>query len=325
MMVTLLARVVMLVLWVGVETPVFGQAPELDLPEDAGTKEGRRPATPPAPGKPAATPGGPAEAPHEAPVEASQAPVKPPPPGERLKQIKERLLDLQATDSGTSATKFIPRIQLSTEIRKRPNGSQEERSVLRVDRPIGERGLLRVDVRYQERNSADSDTTSTKGGLGDLFVRLGYRLLDREGFHLFVGSDVIFPTADPDVLGRGKYQIGPGVAASFALPQINSSLFPLVQHIQSVGGDPSRRNVDYSSLTLRLNTPWSPQWWTFVQSELRLDWTRDRKTGMFLTGEIGRRLGPNYRLYGRVGGAAWGANVTGGYDYLGQIGVRYMF
>jgi hypothetical protein len=327
MLVALLVRLVMLGLWVGVEIPAFGQGPELELPEEAGVQGPGRPPSPSTPPPSPPSPGAPsaAKAPRETPVEAGQAAVRRGPVGERLQNLKDRLLDLQSAAHGTSATRFVPRIQLSTEYRERPNGGGENRSVLRVDRPIGDRAVVRVDVRFQGRNTTEGDTSTTKSGLGDLFVRAGYRLVDRKGFHLFVGSDVIFPTADPDVLGRGKYQIGPGMAASIALSEINSTLFPLAQHIRSVGGDPSRREVNYSLLSLRLNTPWSPTWWTFVQPELRVDWQRNRKTAMLITGEIGRVLDAHYRLFSRLGGAAWGANVTGGYEFLGQVGVRYMF
>src|SRR5574338_294720 len=108
--------------------------------------------------------------------EASQArPVEDQwPLSEQLRRLKQQFLDLQATDQGTSVTTFLHRFELSTEYRERPVGIAENRSVLRIDQPIGQRGLVRVDVLYQTQDTGSS-------GIGDLFLRTGYRILEQPG------------------------------------------------------------------------------------------------------------------------------------------------
>jgi len=92
-----------------------------------------------------------------------------------------------------------------------------------------------------------------------------------------------------------------------------------------VGGNPSRPDVDYSTLQLQLNTLWSKEWWTLVEGDLNLDWTRAAKTGAVLEGEVGRRFGPHWRAWVRPGVGLWGQDVRGTYDWAAQVGMRYMF
>ena len=162
-------------------------------------------------------------------------------------------------------------------------------------------------------------------GLNDLFLRTGWRVYKSPDFNILVGGDAIFPTATDTQLGRGKYEIGPGIAAFIPIPSIKSTLQPLFQHFVSVGGDPSRPDVDYSKLELQLNTLWSKEWWTLLEGDLNVDWTRGAKTGAVFEGEVGRRFGPHWRAWVRPGVGLWGQDVRGGYDWSAQVGIRYMF
>lgn len=115
------------------------------------------------------------------------------------------------------------------------------------------------------------------------------------------GGDIIFPTASSPNLGRGRYQIGPGIAVSVPVSELNSVVFPTFQHITSVGGDPSRNDVNYTRVRTSLYTPWfNNQWWTSFKPNLFIDWNQKSRTAMNLEFEMGKRLGA-------------------------QVGIRYIF
>jgi hypothetical protein len=289
-----------------ISSPAFGQG----LPQRAAVRE--------LPEEPAPQPGKPIQVSPEDASSAAQPIGQRRVPSEQINRLKQQLLDILAVDQGTSVTTFLHRFQISTEYRERPDGAAENQSVLRIDQPLGERGVVRMDARYRIHDSGSS-------GIGDLLLRTGYRVLDRPGFQFFAGIEAILPTTQREELGRGKYELGPGIAASWSIPEINSSLMPTVQSFKAVGGDPERRDVNYSLVQLQLVTPWTPEWWTLAQTEFRLDWERNRKTSMMLEGEVGRKFGPNYRAWLRTGGTLWGAGVVGTHEWFAQIGIRYLF
>jgi len=267
---------------------------------------------------PSATP---AEAPSEAPTTQS----RPERPRERLREELQRALSESTKDAGTSDTVFRPRIQLSYEHQDQRDGAVQDKAVLRIDRPLLDgRVLFRADVPYQQLDPNRSGET-TGNGVGDLLVRTGARLVERPGFSLLAGTDVIFPTGTQEDGGKGKYQVGPGVVAEVPIPEINTLFSLLVQHFQSVGGDPSRRDVNYTKFRPKVNMVWGEQWWTILEPTWIVDWTRSNKTALNLEFEVGRKLGEHYRTWMRPGVGLWGDNVTNSYNWYLEAGVRYMF
>ena len=55
---------------------------------------------------------------------------------------------------------------------------------------------------------------------------------------MFLGVLSTFPTSAEANLGSGKYNLGPLLATARFLPQWESFLFGVFQHLTSVGGDP---------------------------------------------------------------------------------------
>ncbi len=242
---------------------------------------------------------------------------------EKWRSLQSELLTIISADQGTHETVFPRRIQIRYEYRDRQDGSRRDRAVLRIDTPFLERWVLRVDAQYIANHPEAGGSTET--GLGDVLVRLGARVYQTAQFSLFAGGDVRFDTASDRQLGRGKNQVAPGVAASIPLPEVNSIIFPLLQHWRSVGGNPDRRKVNYTEIRVSLNTPWSQDWWTKIDADTRLDWTRNRKMALLLAGEVGRKLNVNFRIWTRWGTGLTGRGVPGTYDWEGEVGVRYIF
>lgn len=205
---------------------------------------------------PAPSPQPPAvQAQSDAPVETPQTESKRRPLQDALRTMSTRLLNVVTADNGQNGSAIVGRAQLSGEFRDRRDGSVQFENVARVDVPLGERVLLRADLPFLRLDSQTSGSTSVTG-FGDLSVRLGGQVWRTPGFTVLAGGDIIFPTAGSSELGRGKYQVGPGIAASIPVPELNSVVFPSFQHITSVGGDPSRNDVNYTRSRTSLDTPW---------------------------------------------------------------------
>jgi hypothetical protein len=109
------------------------------------------------------------------------------------------------------------------------------------------------------------------------------------------------------------------------VPEINTHVCPLVQQFWSVGGDPSRPTVNYTKFDVSATTPWTTAWWTTLEPILNVDWTKNGKTAMNVEFEVGRTLGPHFRTWARGGAGLWGNGVPGAYDWIAQVGVRYLW
>lgn len=299
--------------------------PDFDLPQESGPAQVKPPQPPPGkvqPEKGAVPP--PAGAVPEKSQETPQAENKKRPAGEALETVSMRVLNVLTTDNGTNATAIVGRLQFSSEYRDRRDGGVQLEITGRVDIPLSKRVLLRMDFPYlwSDPNVSGSPAAT---GLSDVSVRLGGLVWQRPGFTFLAGADVIIPTAVDSDLGRGKYLLGPGVAANIPIAALNSIFFPLIQHFNSVGGDPSRKDLSYTRFRTELTTPWSQNWWTTVEPSLIVDWTQHAKTAMNLEFEAGRRLGEHYRVWARPAVGLWGTGVPGAYDWYMQVGIRYMF
>ena len=306
--------------------PGHAQDLDLDLPEESGLANVQPP--PVAPGKPA-TEARSEEAPSaenalESPQDAPQVDSRRRPLREALSTMTNRLLNLRTGDLGINGTAIVGRAQLSTEYRDRRDGSVQLENVASVAVPIGNRFLLRADVPHVW---FDPNTTggSTQSGLGDAFFRAGGQVWRAPEFTVLAGIDIILPSASHSDLGRGKYQVGPGLQVAIPLAGLNSVMQPVGQHIVSIGGDPSRRDVNYSRVKIGLDTPWGQDWWTTVEPNLFIDWTQKGKTAMNLEFEVGRKLGDRFRVWHRPAVGLWGTGVPGAYDWFTQVGIRYMF
>ena len=243
-----------------------------------------------------------------------------------LRTLLERVLSQSAKDAGTSDTAFRSRIQLQYEHQNKRGPGVQDKAVLRIDRPLfDDRLYFRVDVPYYQQLDPNKPKEMTGNGAGDLLIRTGARLIEQPGFSLFAGTDVVFPTGPVAAGGKGKYQVGPGVVVEVPIPEINTLLYPLVQHFQSVGGDPSKRDVNYTKFRPKVVTVWTEQWWTILEPTWIVDWTRTNKTALNLEFEVGRKLGEHYRTWVRPGIGLWGDDVINSYRWQLEVGVRYMF
>ena len=185
--------------------------------------------------------------------------------------------------------------------------------------------IFRTDVPFLSYDPQASGST-TLSGLGDISARLGGQVWTRPAFTAFLEGQVVFPTASDSSLGRGKYQFVPGLTFSIPIRGLDTVFIPAVQQTVSFGGDPSRKDVHSTKLSLEFTTTWANNlWWTTIEPDLYMDWTQKGKTAMNLEFEVGRRLGDHFRLWLRPAVGLWGTGVPGSYDWFTQFGIRYMF
>jgi hypothetical protein len=251
------------------------------------------------------------------------------PPGQLTPEQQEKAERLSkiAAAQGTDPTAIVGRFQLSSRYIDLPGNSRVTTLVGRVDLALRNNWLLRVDV-PQVWTDPNLPGVPNQSGLSDLFVRTGGRVYSAPGYAFFAGADFTFPTAaDPPgpPLGLGRYTIGPLAASARVFPNIHSFLFGLIQHQTSIGGDPSRRDVEFSRFALLWNTIWGEQWWTQAQGTIILDWNRKTRSGMTLEFQGGHRLTRKWLVYLQPGVGVWGRDVLGNYDWSMEVGFRRMF
>ncbi len=136
---------------------------------------------------------------------------------------------------------------------------------------------LRPDVPLLESDSVTADPFSgSTSGLGDLtYVGL---ITPREARNTengkviwAVGPTVVFPTADEDLLGQGKYQLGP----AFALGYLGErwTVGALAQHWWSVGGDSDRPSVNQTNIQYFVYYKLGNQWSIGASPNISMDWS----------------------------------------------------
>jgi hypothetical protein len=112
-----------------------------------------------------------------------------------------------------------------------------------------------------------------------------------------VGATTMFPTASHEVLGTGKYSLGPSAVAAYLGPKWTLGVFP--QHWWSVGGSSKRDDVSLTNIQYFIfyAPPWNPeaQWRIGMSPNISINWeTRGDKITLPVGLGIGRmfEIGP---------------------------------
>ncbi|NWF74452.1 MAG: hypothetical protein HXY51_15625 [Nitrospirae bacterium] len=242
---------------------------------------------------------------------------------ERL-QAERKRLSAAAKAFGTDPTAINGYYQLEYGHNSFTNNLRTDSLTAEARLPITPNLVVRVTMPYL---FADLDQTRgfTTNGASDLTVRTGWRLYSTPNVALFIGTDTTFPTGSNDRLSTGKYTLGPAGAVAVPLPRMRSLFFTIVQDFNSVGGDPSRRDIHFMRVSSAVNTIWSDRWWTLASMEWDMDWNSNRKTTMNLLGEVGHRFDNHWNVFASSGAGVVGQDTFLGLDWTVQAGVRWMF
>lgn len=246
-------------------------------------------------------------------------------PEEHARLQEERVrISAAAKKFGTDPTAIVGYYELTYGNSSFANNLRLNTMTAEARLPVTPNWLLRVTVPYvwADLNQPRGFTTN---GAGDLLVRNGGRLYASPNVALFVGADLTIPTGSNDRLSTGKYTLGPGIGVAVPLARLRSLLITVIQDFNSVGGDPSRRDLHFMQVTSAVNTIWSERWWTTASMAWAMDWENNRKTTMNLLGEVGHRFDNQWNVFVGSGAGVVGKETFLGLDWTVQAGVRWVF
>jgi hypothetical protein len=187
---------------------------------------------------------------------------------------------------------------------------------VKYDRAIQGRYGVNVELpiaRFQAPGLAEN-------GYGDLNVR--GRFQTRVGRMTFIaGVEAVLPAASDDLLGSGKWQLNPTVAAVYPLAR-TTFLAGVIKSVNSVAGDDDR--ADLSQLQLRGLFGYSAPkgWWLLVDPQYWIDREANDRNEFVLEVEYGRMVGQTTGVWLRTG-SRLGGNWNRGEWTVGG-GIRFI-
>jgi hypothetical protein len=234
-----------------------------------------------------------------------------------------------AEDDPEPAKGWHGRVQLRRENVDRGTSEETTKTYLRSDNFVWG-GMLSFQVAFPDEKT-DFSGSPFDPRLGDSKIRFRFAPFSAGRFDVSYFAEATFPTANPEDLGSGKYQLSAGVTASTALPlpQTMRASHELrftsqLQQSNSVAGDEASPDINYTKLDLSLRDAWGANW-VKMSVNMRADWEQDGKTGAVGELEYGRRLDPSWSLWFMAGGLLWGEGVKGTYGTKVMIGVDRWF
>ena len=170
---------------------------------------------------------------------------------------------------------------------------------------------LRADLPFLAKDPINSGNPN-----GDYLYGVGDADIQAALIHEFdarltagFGARLIAPTGG-DGLGSGKWQIMPGAAVKYTLPEISSGSYiePLVRYVVSFAGDPLTRNISNLQFAPTVNFGLPDRWFftLYPSPDIRINYG-DPVTGqtgrLFLpfNARIGRKITDNLALSLEVG------------------------
>jgi hypothetical protein len=224
------------------------------------------------------------------------------------------------------------RIELKRQATERGTVEETTKTQLKIDAYLdGFVSLLRLEAPFPDEKT-DFEGNPFNPHLGDIKVRVGFHPFPVEDVPVFTFVEVTFPTASPEDLGSGKYQLTGGIQPNFRIPlsgefsQSNAMIFsPLMKQVVSVGGDENRKNINYTQFELALRDVWEKKYWLKLTPKPVIDWEQDAKTGAVLELEIGWIINRNWSTWLMLGTRLWGEGVPGTYDQRVELGVAFLF
>ena len=219
------------------------------------------------------------------------------------------------------------RLQVRRENVDRGTREETTRTYVRADSFLWG-GMLSFQVAFPDEKT-DFGGSPLDPRLGDSKTRFRFAPFSAGRFGMSYFIEATFPTADPQELGSGKYQLSAGVTATTRIPAANIPSHELrltsqLQQINSVAGDKAAPDINYTKLDLSLRDTWREQWMK-VAVNTRADWEQNGKTGAVGELEYGRFFSRNWSGWLLMGGLLWGEGVKGTYGSKVLIGVDRWF
>ena len=221
-------------------------------------------------------------------------------------------------------TDFRSRFEIRNRYQEPQTGGFRNLFTGRLDYAFSKRFAMRFELPYTYANPRTTGVASEDGS-GDLIVRANFRALRTPKFAMVVGSEFVFDTAQGHQLGAGKYTVAPIAFLSVDVPALRSTFFPTLQYFRSVGGDPARTAVNYTTAKLFTITRWPASIYTGTEVVVYFDHKRNNKVGATLEVETGRFLNQHLAIWMRPGISTHGDTIPQVYNWNLEVGFRYLF
>lgn len=216
-----------------------------------------------------------------------------------------------ADNPGSDFTRPTDLFQIRSAIKTAPGGGAEKGTItevttgiltLRMDRKIqfnADWALgFRADLPFVTKNPINSFNPSGEYvyGVGDADVQAALiRNIDARWKFGF-GARLYAPTGG-EVLGAGKWQIMPGLAVRYALPEVGSGSYlePLLRYDQSFAGNPAKKSISNLQFQPTFNLGLPGRWFFTFYPSADIRWNY----GPPATGQTGRLFLPFDASFGR--------------------------
>jgi hypothetical protein len=229
--------------------------------------------------------------------------------------------DSSSEDAGGTERGHHFRLELKREATNRGTPDETTKTQIKIDALFdGVVSLLRLEVPFpDDKTSFEGDPFSPR--LGDIKVRIGFRPVRLDDIPIGSFLEVTFPTADPEELGSGKYQISPGIRTNIPISfgqwlqeSHKISFEPLVKQVVSVAGDENRKDINYTKFELSLRNTWRQKYWLKLEAKPVVDWEQSAKTGAVAELEGGWIINRQWRVWLLLGSRLWDEGVPSTYD-----------
>ncbi len=233
----------------------------------------------------------------------------------------------KADKSGTNPINFTNDLRLYYEYQDLSSGGDMQIGTFEGRTPAFDGKLqFRVRVPYKAIDTSVNRVGIDESDLGDINARvLAVPYLNmKNGTALAVGLEAFFPTAGEDILGEGKFSLGPQMFAVKFLPfGIKGSLIsPAVQQVISIAGDDDRADVNRTQFDLfLLKQSDDKKKYVLVDPQYIINWDNDTEFGL-VEAEAGYVFESGVSFYARPG---FGFGGDKPYDYNFEFGIKYIF
>jgi hypothetical protein len=179
-------------------------------------------------------------------------------------------------DNGEDFTRPPARYELRSEFQEKSNNVTQDSFVLRRDQPFTLDDEWKLAMRLEmpfvlnDTKSAVNGKTDTRFGPGDLLFQAALIETLTERFAWGAGARVLFPTANQDQLGGGKYQLLPVLGARYMLPEVSPGSFAEVvaRYDFDLAGSDGRSHVSRFQVSPTFSVALPERWFfTFYPSQ----------------------------------------------------------
>lgn len=222
------------------------------------------------------------------------------------------------------------RFEVKRQNTDRDTPGESTKTTLRLEAlPEGPVALWRLDLPFPDaKDTFEGSPFDPRPG--DIKLRARLRPADVSGAPVSFFSELTFPSADPDTLGQGKYQVMLGAETLHPLPSISNddhklSFSPQVQQVVSIAGDSERKDINYTKFELALRDVWRKLYSLKLTAKPVVDWVQNGKTGAVAELEGAVSLQHNWNLKLMLGGLLWGEGTASTYGTRLEVTVGKTF